>query len=420
MSTQNLERVHELLVRRGDAAAGAVAGGAERGAGGAGVGVMHDVARRDAAVSADVDAAAGEVGTGGEPDRAAVGQGDGLLGSGLAGGRLADQGGPLKLLQSRRTDLGLAEGVGVDEHAHRKLDAHAVGLGDLLPAVFVLHDKEPSARQQVIEKFRDLGIQAAGVAAQVDTQGVGPLVEQTFDGGLAVLRRTGLEVLDLEIARLGLLQTGEDGADIHAGAVDLDLLFALVDAEGELGVEAGADQLSRLVEGLVGQVDVVDAGDDVPGGESRPGRGRVHIDGHDLKAAALLFQKGHADPGVFAGGAELIGLVFVGRHVVAPLVAEARDDGGRRVVPEGVAVDRVYEAFVDHVLDLDVAHGLIVFASAADRVEHVPAGLPVRPADKQKDREDHIFEPYGQIEYRREKVQDTLKDSLSESHEIPP
>lgn len=405
MSTQNLEGVHELLVVRGYAGAGAVAGGAGGGAGGAGIGVVHDVVGRHAAAGADVDAAAGEVGAGGKADGAAIGEDDGLLGPGLAGGGLADESGPLELLQGRGADLGLAVGLGVNEQAHGHLDAHAVGFGDDLLAVFVLLYEELAVGKQIVQQLGHLGIETAGVAAQIEAQGHRALVQELFDAVDGVLGGAGLKVLDLHIARHGLLQTAEDRAAVDAGAVDLDFPPSLAEGQDELGVEAGANELSRLVEGLVGQVDVVHGGDHVARREPRPGGGRVHVDGDDLKAAVLLFQDSHSDAAVFIGGRELEGLVLVGRHVVAPLVAEGRDHGGGGIVAEGTAVDGVDVAIVHHVLDLDVAHGLVKLVLAAHGVEHGAVGLPPDGPAGQGQQEDHDFHADRDIQNSMDKAQ---------------
>ena len=154
---------------------------------------------------------------------------------------------------------------------------------------------------------------------------------------------------------------------------------ALAESQDELGVEAGADELSRLVEGLVGQVDVVHGGDHVPRREPRPGGGRIHVDGDDLKAAVLLFQDSHSDAAVFIGGAELIGLVLVGRHVVAPLVAEARDHGGGGVVAEGAAVDGVDGGSSPPFFFFVLWVGPFKLVLAADGVEHARWVLEIDP-----------------------------------------
>ena len=318
----------------------------------------------------------------------------------------------MEFLEHRRAELSLAEGAGVDQHGHRELDAHAVRLRDLLAAALVDLGEELAAGEQKVEKDRDLFAQPAGVIAQIEHEGHCSLVHQGLNGVHGVLAAAGLEVLDLDIACPGLLETGDDGLGVGVGAVDLDGLAAH-GGHGEDAAEPGADQRAHLVRSVILQAAPVDGAEDHPDRDARAGRRGARVDRNDLEAArGAVLDEGHADIGVVIGGGELIGAVLVGCHEVAPAVA---------IVAHRFAIHRVDIALVQEILDLDVAHGLLIILLAANGIEHIGAYPGIGTADGEDEQHDHSLEGDADIEKAGDKKPDALQKAPHESaHSVPP
>ena len=176
--------------------------------------------------------------------------------------------------------------LGVDEHTHRELDADVIRLVANLIARLVHGLEQRPARQKVIEEGARFGSKAARVAAQVDDQRRRALIEQRFHGIYRVLTAAGLEVIYLDIARLGLFHAVCDGADVIFRAVN-GIFVPPADLDDELRVHAGTYFCTHTVNILPLDALAVDGGDDHAGGDSGLGGRRVGIDGDDLISPAV-------------------------------------------------------------------------------------------------------------------------------------
>ena len=297
---------------------------------------------------------------------AAVRQNDGLLGTGVAGGGLSDQGRPVIVLQHLGKELRFTEAAPVDEDHHRKLEAHAVRLGDAFRPVLADVREQAARRQQIVQEDRRLGGQSACVFTHVDDQCRCALRQQVFHRVHRGLAAAGLKVVDLHIARARLLQTEGDRLGVGRRTVDLQWFRHARDGEGKLAAQLRADQRSHLVRAHAGHILAVHGHDDHADHHARFGRRGIRHDRDDLKASAGILHEAHADVGILVGRGQLIGAVLIVGEKAAPGIPQARDHGRCRGVAHALAVDLIDVLFVYDVLDFDIALRFLIVFLAAD------------------------------------------------------
>ena len=185
----------------------------------------------------------------------------------------------------------------------------------------------------MIQDRDELREQTAGVIAQVEHQRLCAEIQQLIDCLYGTAAAAGLKVADLDIADAVIHELIRHGIGVNDRTVERDglaLAGGVLNGELERLVELGADGALHVRERLARNVLTVDRRDDVPLLEAGLRRGRVARHGCDAKALRLVVElDGHADAGVLIVGVHLIGLVFLGRHVIAPLIADGADDRAR-------------------------------------------------------------------------------------------
>ena len=301
---------------------------------------------------------------------AAVRKRDGRLATALAGRVLADDGRPVILLQRSCKKLRRTVGVAVDDDRHRHLDADAVALRDGLFPVAVDAHEQIALRQQVVQDRDELREQAAGVIAQIEHERLCTEVEQLIDRLYGTAAAAGLKVADLDIADAVVHELIRHRVGVDDRAVERDglaLAGGILDGELERLVELGADGALHVRERLARDILPVDRRDDVALLEASFRRGGIARHRRDAKALRLIVElDGHTDAGVLVVGVHLIGLVFLGRHVIAPLVADGADDRARRSVADGRVVRVADIVFVHDLLDLRKLQRELIVAAAAE------------------------------------------------------
>ena len=229
------------------------------------------------------------------------------------------------------------------------------------------------------------------------------LRHQILDCRDRVVAAASLEIQDLYVTGLSFFKTVVDGALIDAAAIDLDAVLASK-AESELPVHLRAYQLARFIQRHTGDILAVNGGYHIA--RAKPGKSgrRISIDGNDLKAPIVLLHYRHADTRVFIRGIELICLVFIRGHIVAPLISKPGNHSRRGVIAESLSADLVYVLFLNDVLYLNIPFGFVKIVFAADKVEHMLICDPYRTADKNNKSKQHILESYAYIEDCRQNV----------------
>ena len=330
----------------------------------------HDNVRHKAALLGQVHAVGREIFPARDVHGAAVRERDGRLAAALAGRVLADDGRPVILLQRSCKKLRRTVGVAVDDDRHRHLDTDAVALRDGLFPVAVDAHEQVALRQQMVQDRDELREQAAGVIAQVEHERLCTEVEQLIDRLYGTAAAAGLKVADLDIADAVVHELIRHRVGIDDRAVERDglaLAGRILDGELERLVELGADGALHVRERLARDILPVDRRDDVALLEAGFRRGGIARHRRDAKALRLIVElDGHTDAGVLVVGVHLVGLVFLSRHVIAPLVADGADDRARRSIADGRVVRVADIVFVHDLLDLRKLQRELIVAAAAE------------------------------------------------------
>ena len=264
---------------------------------------------------------------------------------------------------------------------------------------------------QIVQQLLGLAGEPARVAAYVDAKCDNVLLKQPFDRVDRFIRAAGFKIVDLHIARIRLFLAVIDGALVRPSAVHLQLIPA-GDPEREFAVELGADQCPGLVLAEAADILPVHGGQEHARGDSRLRGGGSGIDGNDAEIAVLFLRDRHADARILVCRGELIARVFIGRHVIAPLVAQARDHGRRSGLAHLGTVGRVDEVLLHGVLDLDIAHRLVIVFPAADLLDHLGIGQPHGETADENDQDQRDLQRDPEIEKAGEKSADRGKKAL--------
>ena len=169
---------------------------------------------------------------------------------------------------------------------------------------------------------------AAGVPSDIDAECHCLLAEKTLNSIDGILAAPGFKILDLDIAGHCLFQTRGNRAGISPGTVD-HISVLLPDGDVEFRIQAGTDQHTDVVNIRIQHTYIIHGRDNHAGRKPCVGGRRTGCNRDNLKTAFRIFDHRHADIAVIIGGVELIGLIFIRCHIIAPLIAKACHNRGR-------------------------------------------------------------------------------------------
>ena len=264
--------------------------------------------------------------------RGALGHGEEHLDAALAEGPLADDQGPLLVLERAGDDLAGAGRVLVHQHDQRQVTVvvvllglvdrrrvagHAVGVGA----------DDDAVGEELVAGLDRRGQKAAGVVAQVQDDAAAAGLFDRFHGLLQLLARVLGEVGEAHVGDLlvgvhepvpaaaGLVLVALDAGDVDHLPLDgvvLAVAVGAADGQDDGGALLAGDGLDGLVDADALGVLAVDLGDDVAGLDPGLVGGAVLERAHDLEAAVLVALDLDAHAAELAAGG-LAELLNVGR-----------------------------------------------------------------------------------------------------------